>query len=118
MQEDLANIAIDKCSEMVKFDFLEGKQLTFEKLLQAVSAPKQGSTLPMVRLFLKMLKDEREKDQYKSFSAVSGTAGTTAAWGNIQMSSGTVRYSYGTTQATENKENPAVTATGDVEENV
>jgi len=76
VQEDLTNIAIDKCSEMVKLDFLEGKQVTFEKLLQAVSTPKEGSTLPMVRLFLKMVRDEREKDQYKSFQ--SSSAATTA----------------------------------------
>jgi hypothetical protein len=94
VKEDLSDIAIGKCAEMVKYTAIESKQLTFIKLLECLQDPKNAS-LPILRLFKKMASDQKDRAS-TAYSYTPTTTGAVVPYGSTG-NAGTATYSGGVT---------------------
>ena len=63
VKDEIASAAIEKCSEMVKVDTLKSKEKTFQSLSKTLLTCGNAS-VPVLRLFKKMIKDEKERINY------------------------------------------------------
>jgi hypothetical protein len=63
VKDELTKIAIKKCSEMIKYSAIGRKKDIFFLLAGKIEAS-GAATLPIIRLFRKMIKDEKSRAAY------------------------------------------------------
>ena len=104
---ELIENCINKFAEMIKLQSMEQKQPYFDKLVGVLSDNK-SSCVPVIRLFKKIVKDQKFRTNYSTYN--STTTGTGAVSGTRVVShgattvGGTQRSSYSNIGGMNNKE--------------
>ena len=98
---DLIDNCINKFSEMIKYQSMERKQPYFNKLVAQLQT--ERSTVPTIRLFKKIIKDQKTKVAFSNYNntTTTGTGGTTYT-SSVGTGGGTV-VSHGVSSTTDGK---------------
>lgn len=90
-KSDLITNVVNKFSDMIKYHSLEKKQAYFDKVTDQLNNS-EIAAVPVIRLFTKIIKDQKSLGSYSGASTTASTTSTTSTSG-IGLGSGTIIYS-------------------------
>ena len=102
---ELIENCINKFAEMIKLQSMEQKQPYFDKLV-AVLSDNKSSCVPVIRLFKKIVKDQKFRTSYSTYNSTttSAVSGTRVVSHGATTVGGTQRSSYSNIGGQNNKE--------------
>lgn len=79
-KQDLIENVVNKFSDMIKYSSMEKKAPYFDKLVEQLS-DSRSSAVPVIRLFKKIIKDQKARAAYSNGSTYGTTTAGTGSYG-------------------------------------